>query len=246
MVRSGKKKRGKLLEMKPNPSISLGRWRPGSRYTNIASTKKYLKRPLETTGSFWDDGFSFNNRTLSSQPSVDNSISPKPKQRKIIKLKRQATEVVGLHSKIHHGFIEMTLNELRDIFKLRYEQRHQAPIDGVIFKLGINENCPEIHCSILGPSNKQVGRLIVKKNVLSQLDFKRIQMAVLREKPSFKIQIGSKMGLRGWNSIKGILKYGEFQFSVDFSAHKNFDRIRLSDPGLKEFMYGIENSNTLK
>jgi len=53
------------------------------------------------------------------------------------------------------------------------------------------------------------------------------------------------MGLRGWNSIKNILKYGEFEFSIDFSAHKSFDRIRLSDQGVKEFMYGIENSTSL-
>lgn len=129
---------------------------------------------------------------------------------------------------------------------MKHEQRFHAPIDGVIFKLGINENCPKIHCSILGPSNKQVGSLIIKKNVLSQLEFKNIIMAVLREKPMFRIQVGSKMGLRGWNSIKGILKYSEFQFTVDFSAHKNFDRIRLSDSGLREFMYGVDKSTSLR
>lgn len=67
-------------------------------------------------------------------------------------------------------------------------------------------------------------------------------MKVINEKPKFKVEIGSKMGLRGWNSIKNILKYGEFQFQVDFSAHKSFDRMRLSDDGIKEFMYGIDGS----
>ena len=71
-------------------------------------------------------------------------------------------------------------------------------------------------------------------------------MRIINEKPKFMIQIGSKMGLRGWNSIKNILKYGEFQFQIDFSAHKSFDRIRLSDEGIKEFMYGIEGSCTLR
>lgn len=71
-------------------------------------------------------------------------------------------------------------------------------------------------------------------------------MKIINEKPKFKIQIGSKMGLRGWNSIRNILKYSEFQFIIDFSAHKSFDRIRLSDEGVKEFMYGIQNSSTLK
>ena len=71
-------------------------------------------------------------------------------------------------------------------------------------------------------------------------------MRIINEKPKFMIQIGSKMGLRGWNSIKNILKYGEFQFQIDFSAHKSFDRIRLSDEGIKEFMYGVEGSCTLK
>ena len=84
------------------------------------------------------------------------------------------------------------------------------------------------------------------KNLLANLDFHNITVEEMNKKPLFKIQIGSKMGLRGWNSIKNILKYGEFEFSVDFSAHKSFDRIRLSDQGVKEFMYGIENSTSLR
>ena len=113
------------------------------------------------------------------------------------------------------------------------------------FKLGIDENCPQINWNIIDWS-RQVGRLIVKKNVLSNLNFHRITMKIINEKPKFRIEIGSKMGLRGWNSIKNILKYGEFQFQVDFSAHKNFDRMRLSDDGIKEFMYGIDGSCTLR
>ena len=54
------------------------------------------------------------------------------------------------------------------------------------------------------------------------------------------------MGLRGWNSIKNILKYDEFQFMLDFSAHTDFDRIRLSDDGIKEFMYGVQHSTSLR
>jgi Ran GTPase-activating protein (RanGAP) involved in mRNA processing and transport len=87
---------------------------------------------------------------------------------------------------------------------------------------------------------------LVKKNTLANLDFQNITMKMMNAKPIFKIQIGSKMGLKGWNSIKNILKYGEFQFSIDFSARRSFDRIRLSDPGVKEFMYGIENSTSLR
>ena len=118
----------------------------------------------------------------------------------------------------------------------------------------------------MGPGDRQIGRFIIKKNLgtinskslderlengltrnlLAGLDFHHITIEEMNRKPSFKIQVGSKMGLRGWNSIKNILKYGEFEFFVDFSAHKSFDRIRLSDQGVKEFMYGIENSTTLK
>jgi hypothetical protein len=159
---------------------------------------------------------------------------------------RKATTTIGVHTKIHEGKISMSLNDLKDLFKLRFEQRNEPPIDNIIFELGVNENCPQINCDVLGPGNKQIGRFLIKKNVLANLDFHKITVIMMGAKPIFKIQIGSKMGLRGWNSIKNILKYGEFQFHIDFSAHKSFDRIRLSDPGIKEFMYGIENSNSLK
>ena len=236
--------------MRPTSSIAAGAWKPGLKYTNLASARKFIKaRPMETTSSFWDDGFTFNNRTALSQTSNERPISQDTQLRKRPKkvhLLRRATTVIGMHMDIHHGYINMTLNELKDIFKLRYEQRNEPPIDDVIFKLGINENCPQINCNILGPGNKQVGRFVIKKNVLAKLDFQQITMTMLRAKPIFKIQIGSKLGLRGWNSIKNILKYGEFQFHIDFSAHKSFDRIRLSDQGIKEFMYGVENSTSLR
>lgn len=237
------------LAMRPTVSIAAGAWVPGTKYTNLSSAKKFLnKRPLETTSSFWDDGFSFNNKTANSVTSGGQreSVSGEPRKRKTIHLLRKATTTIGFHSQIKHGYLDMTLNDLKDVFKLRYEHRNSQPIDNVIFKLGIHENCPQIICNIMGPGEKQIGRLVIKKNYIHKLDFHLITMAVLREKPVFKIQIGSKMGLRGWNSIKNILKYGEFQFHIDFSAHKSFDRIRLSDPGIKEFLYGVENSTSLR
>lgn len=152
---------------------------------------------------------------------------------------------MGHINKIILGTLDLTLNEIKNIFKLRYENKDDPPIDDVIFKLGINDNCPQINCNVFD-WNRQVGKLLIKKNVISKLDFKHITVKVLNEKAKFKIQIGSKMGLRGWNSIKNILKYNEFQFFIDFSAHKDFDRIRLSDDGIKEFMYGVQNCTSLK
>jgi len=80
----------------------------------------------------------------------------------MIKLVRKTTTIVGRHSIIHHGNIQLSLHELRDVFKLRHEQRNEPPIDNVIFRLGIEENCPQINCNIMGHANKQCGRFIIK------------------------------------------------------------------------------------
>lgn len=83
-----------------------------------------------------------------------NTSSPKrleetkKKSNKIL-LTRMKTTIVGLEKVIHHGTIDMTLNELKNIFKLRYEHRNEPPLDSIIFKLGINENCPQINCNIV-------------------------------------------------------------------------------------------------
>lgn len=248
-------------------SITTPNWKPGHRYTTIKSSRsKRITKPLEATSSFWDDAFSFNNKTIGSQTSFDRPLSTeRARNHKIIKLVRKGSTIIGKSTIIHHGNIQLTLHELQDVFKLRHEQRNEPPIDNVIFRLGNEENCPQINCNIMGPGSKQVGRFIIKKNLgtmnsqgikerlenvltknlLAGLDFHDITIAEMNKKPTLKIQIGSKMGLRGWNSIKNILKYGEFEFSIDFSVHRSFDRIRLSDQGVKEFMYGIENSTSL-
>ncbi|CAI2376323.1 unnamed protein product [Moneuplotes crassus] len=252
----------------PGLQISSPNRKVGKFYSTLKSSrnKAKAKKPTEVTSSFWDDGFSFRNRTLGSQNSLNASASPPRKKHRVIQLVRQSTKVIGRDTVIHHGNIEMSLHELRSTFKLKHEQRNELALDSVVFSLGIEENCPQIHCDIIGPAEKQIGRFVIKKNLgtmtsksileraetkltknlLAKMDFHDITVEEMCRKPSFKIQIGSKMGLRGWNSIKNILKYGEFEFFIDFSAHKEFDRIRLSDSGIKEFMYGIEGCSTLK
>lgn len=117
-----------------------------------STTNKLLKapEPMEAVSSFWNDEFSFKNRTLSSQASIDGSNLvkidnlKKSKSNKVL-LTRRKTGVIGMDRIIHHGTINMTLNEIKNLFKLRYEQRNEAPLDGIIFKLGIDENCPQIY-----------------------------------------------------------------------------------------------------
>ena len=104
-------------------------------------------RPNETTSSFWNEDFSFNNKTAESQTS-NGRISNlkrgyKTKSNKVM-LTRANTGTIGIHTIIHHGSIDLTLNELKNIFKLKYEQRDDPPIDGIIFKLGVNEYCPRM------------------------------------------------------------------------------------------------------
>ena len=113
----------------------------------------------ETTSSFFRDDFSFNNRT--SRSSLSHDRKPKARKFKAVQLTRQTTSVIGKTRKIHHGTLDMTLNELKNIFKLRYEHKDEPPINDVIFELGIDENCPQINCNIID-CNRQVGRLVIK------------------------------------------------------------------------------------
>lgn len=124
-------------------------------------------------------------------------------------------------------------------------QKNEGQPDGLVFRLGLSESWPQINWNIVD-IDKQIGRLIIKKNSLSNLGFSNITMKILNEKPKFKIQIGSKMGLKGFNEIKSILSCEEFQFFIDFSAHKHFDRIRLSNTGLKLFLQNLDSYHTLR
>lgn len=133
---------------------SLKEFQIKSKFRTVSSGRKPAIHPniAETTSSFWNDDFTFRNRSLSSQRS-EEITSPSPPDMNTgagkILLTRKKTGVVGIERKIHHGTLEMSLNELKNIFKLRYEHRFEAPIDGIIFKLGINENCPQINCNII-------------------------------------------------------------------------------------------------
>lgn len=109
------------------------------KFQNTYSGRLYRKaKERETTSSFWGDDFSFNNRTVESKGSLERNSSAPVKKR--VMLSRQKTGLIGQHKQIHHGTLDMTLNELKNIFKLRYEHKDDPPIDDVIFQLGINEH----------------------------------------------------------------------------------------------------------
>lgn len=130
----------------------LSRFKEDTIRLKKATTRKLLRapEPMEAVSSFWNDEFSFKNRTLSSQASIDGSNLVKIDSLKKVKsskmlLTRRKTGVIGMDRIIHHGTIDMTLNEIKNLFKLRYEHRNEAPLDGIIFKLGIDESCPQIY-----------------------------------------------------------------------------------------------------
>ena len=67
--------RNKIRTRKNKPEISISslKWKPGKQHYTTISSARVLKKvkPMEATSSFWDDGFSFNNRTLGSQGSLE-------------------------------------------------------------------------------------------------------------------------------------------------------------------------------
>lgn len=137
---------GKLASIRPfgrNRDVyKLNNGRINNFKQQLNSGKQLLKvKNTETTSSFFRDDFSFNRTRMSSQ---SNEKRPQTSSKKVV-LTRRATTTIGVHQKIHHGTIDMTLNELKNIFKLRYENKDGPPIDGVIFQLGVNENCPQIN-----------------------------------------------------------------------------------------------------
>lgn len=124
-------------------SLGPDMFKTSRQFASLAPKPHFLQaRPVETTSSFFNDDFSFGH-TMNSQNSRDVSSPKKPgrkgKPSKVL-LYRKKTQSIGLHETIHHGTLDMTLNELKNIFKLKYDQRNEKPIDGIIFQLGITEN----------------------------------------------------------------------------------------------------------
>ena len=117
----------------------LNKFKESTRKLKKSTTRKMLlaPEPMEAVSTFWNDEFSFKNKTLSSQGS--NYASPmridslKSKKSTKLLLTRRKTGVIGMDRIIHHGTLDMTLNEIKNLFKLRYENRNEAPIDGIIF-----------------------------------------------------------------------------------------------------------------
>jgi hypothetical protein len=65
------------IKIRPTSPITIEALKPGLKLTNLYSVQKLNRGKVkETTSTFWDEGFSFNNKTIGSQASIERSNSP--------------------------------------------------------------------------------------------------------------------------------------------------------------------------
>jgi hypothetical protein len=65
------------IKIRPSSPITIKAFKSNTKLTNIYSVQKRNRGKVkETTSTFWDEGFSFNNKTIGSQVSIERSNSP--------------------------------------------------------------------------------------------------------------------------------------------------------------------------